>query len=218
MRRITGKKGQKEPVALILVLFLFGMLAGILFAGLVKVLEGKEMLVNEEYLKCLLTEEIDGADLFFYTVWEHVKELLLFFLLVMTWLNLPYAIFHLLRQGFFLGFLVSVFLKAYQMRGLILACAYYVPQCLLQIPLWLFCYQISWRVWEERKNRRSVLGTELGKEEEMQQNEKISLHKLNMLHLDGKSAMLILGICLAASALEVWPGTWILKKVVEWIL
>ncbi|MBQ9120026.1 MAG: stage II sporulation protein M [Lachnospiraceae bacterium] len=214
MRRMTGKHVQKEPVVKILVLFLCGAVLGILFAHLVRIWSGEKHLVNEAYLECLLTEQIAVPDLYFYTVWEHLKELILFFLLQMTWLSFPCAIFYLLRQGFLFGFLFAVLFQAYRLKGGILTLAYYLPQCLIQIPLWMFCYYMAWQIWLERKKNRESEVTDYTKLE----SSKLSLHKINMLHLDGKSVILLLGMCLIAGALEVLPGNWLLRRVVDWLL
>ncbi len=213
MRRIAAKKISKEPVVRILVLFLLGALGGILFGVGMLWLEQTGTLVNEEYLKALLEEEVNRGDLFFYTVWEHLKELVFFFLMALTWLNLPYSTLHLLKQGFYFGFLAEAFLHAYQLQGSVLLMAYYVPQCLVQIPLWIYCYQLAFRIREERRKRQNYLE----KEQDVLMNESPSLHKINMLHLNGKSVMLIIAVCLICAALEVWAGTWIIKRAVGWI-
>ena len=78
----------------------------------------------------------------------------------------------------------------------------------------MFCYYMAWQIWLERKKNRESEVTDYTKLE----SSKLSLHKINMLHLDGKSVILLLGMCLIAGALEVLPGNWLLRRVVDWLL
>lgn len=159
--------------------------------------------VDEDYLKQIAAAK-PGMDLFLYTVWKQLKGIIIFFLLALTWLNLPYMIWILLRQGFLFGFLFTSMLAKYQWSGLFLVFSYYFPQLFIEVPLWLFCFWIGWQAWQEGRNEK---------------NEKeISLHKFNMLHLDGKRVMLIMAGCFIMSAAETWIGTWLLQKAVGVLL
>lgn len=193
---------EKELATAVAVLFLLGILLGFICLKLMSAAAGGERLrADESYLK-----QIVGAapsfDLYLYTVWKKIKALVLYFLLALTWLNLPYTGFLVLRQGFLLGYLLTSILPYYHAKGLWLVFSYYFPQALIAVPLWIFCFSLAWRVWKERNSVP------------YDADNIISLHKIKLLHLSGKRALLLMTACFAESALEVWVGTWLLQRAV----
>lgn len=201
-----AKKGlqlkEKELVTVIAVLFLLGIFFGFLCLKLVTAVAGSEKTwVDGAYLK-----QIAGAkpsfDLYLYTVWEKLKHIFLYFLVALTWLNLPYTAFLLLRQGFLLGYLLTSILPQYSLKGAWLVFSYYFPQALVAVPLWFFCFYLAWNVWKER----STLAYDA--------DNVLSLHKLTLLHLSGKRIVALMAACFAESAAEVFVGTWFLQRAV----
>lgn len=204
MRKRIVKFKEKEPVIGIAVLFLLGSLAGFLFIRLMEFTSGDTYLqVDEGYLRQIAAVK-PGMDLYLYTVWKQLEGIAIFFLLSLTWLNLPYITWILLRQGFLFGFLLTSMLKKYQMGGLFLVFSYYFPQAAIKVPLWVCCFLLGWQAWKEGKSS--------------QEEGKTDLHKINMLHLNGKRVMIIMACCFAQSAAETWLGTWLLQKAVQMLL
>jgi|GEM_PF-4539531 len=197
---------EKELATAVTVLFLFGILLGFLCLKLINAVSGSEkMQVDETYLK-KIAQVVPGFDLYLYTVGKKIKNVFLYFILSLTWLNLPYTAFLLLRQGFLLGYLLTSFFPDYQLRGIWVVFSYYFPQFLVAIPLWGFCFSMAWHAWKERHTLTYDADNVL------------NLQKLKLLQLSGKRVVWIMAACFAQSALEVWIGTWFLKKAVETLL
>lgn len=160
---------EKELIAGVSVLFLFGCLAGFLLQKAMSLLaKGMEFQVDEKYLAQLLAQKPD-FDLYLYTAWQKLKGLFLFFLLSLTWLNLPYMVWLTFKQGFLLGYLMTCILPVYRLGGLLLLGGYYFPQVLFRIPLWLCCFSVGWRIY--RQNRESKIDPDA----------EIGLHKINQI-------------------------------------
>ncbi len=194
---------EKELATAVTVLFLFGILLGFLCLKLINAVLGSEKIqVDEAYLK-RIAQVTPGFDLYLYTVGKKIKNVFLYFILSLTWLNLPYTAFLLLRQGFLLGYLLTSFFPDYQLKGIWVVFSYYFPQFLVAIPLWGFCFSIAWNAWKERHTLTYDVDNVL------------NLQKLKLLQLSGKRVVWIMVACFAQSALEVWIGTWFLKKAVE---
>ena len=203
MERWNLQLKEKELATAVTVLFLLGVLLGFLCLKLIGVIAGGEKIqVDEAYLK-QIAGVVPGFDLYLYTVWIKLKNMFLYFLLALTWLNLPYTAFLLLRQGFLMGYLLSCLLPQYHLKGLWVVFAYYFPQFLVAVPLWGFCFTLAWHVWKEQ----STL--------EYNADRVLSLHKFKLLNLSGKRFLWVMAGCFAESALEVWIGTWFLKKALE---
>lgn len=194
---------EKELATGVTVLFLFGILLGFLCLKLIAAVAGNEKTqVDETYLKQIVGVA-PSFDLYLYTVWEKLKHIFLYFLLALTWLNLPYTAFLVLRQGFLLGYLLTSILPHYSIKGAWLVFSYYFPQALLAVPIWGFCFYLAWHAWKERNTLEYDADNILG------------LHKLKLLHLSGKRITALMAACFAESAAEVWIGTWFLQKAVE---
>lgn len=203
MARRSLQLKEKELATAVTVLFLLGVLLGFLCLKLITVIAGGEKVqVDEEYLK-RIAAVVPGFDLYLYTVWTKLKNMFLYFLLALTWLNLPYTAFLLLRQGFLLGYLLTCLLPQYQIKGLWIVFSYYFPQFLVAVPLWSFCFMIAWHAWKEQNSL------------EYDADRVLSLHKFKLLHLSGKRFLWIMAACFAESALEVWIGTFFLQKAME---
>lgn len=204
MKRRSIKFREREPVIGIAVLFLLGILAGFLFVRLLQSTLGEDAAgIDEGYLRQIASTK-PGLDLFMYTIWKELKGIAVFFLLALTWLALPYMAGILLRQGFLLGFLATSMLGKYQWKGLLLVLSYYFPQLIIEIPLWLYCFGIGWLAWQEGKTAKAA--------------DSSGLHRMSLLHLDGKKIMLVMAGCFLQSAAETWAGTWLLQKAVRFLL
>ncbi len=191
---------EKELATYVAVLFLFGMFLGFLCLKLAAAVAGDEKSwVDETYIKQIALAT-PSFDLYLYTVWEKLKHLFLYFLFALTWLNLPYTAFLVLRQGFLLGYLLTSVLPHYSIKGAWLVFSYYFPQALVAVPIWSFCFFLAWHAWRERNTLEYDADNILG------------LHKLKLLHLSGKRVVALMAACFAESALEVWIGTWFLQK------
>lgn len=193
---------EKELATLVAVLFLFGILLGFLCLKLIAAVAGEERFqADEGYLK-QIAGAVPSFDLYLYTVWKKIKSVALYFLIALTWLNLPYTGFLVLRQGFLLGYLLTSILPYYHAKGIWLVFSYYFPQVLIAAPLWIFCFYLAWNVWKERNKA------------EYDADNIISLHKIKLLQLSGKRTLMIMTACFAESAVEVWIGTWLLQRAI----
>ena len=210
MKKYGKIRMEKELVIRISVLFLFGFaIGGILFRGMNLWELDTPAEEKEAYLKALLTQEL-SLDLFFYVTWEKLKGILIFLCIMMTWLNLPFLYLTVFRQGLLLGYLFICFVCLYHAKGLLLVLGYYFPQALFDIPLWLYCFSIAWKLHKSDDSISEPVNDA--------QIRSISLHNKIRLHLDGKRVMLIMVLCIAAGTVEATIGTLFLQKILEWIL
>lgn len=193
---------EKELATVVTVLFLFGVLLGFLCLKLIAAVAGNEKTwVDETYLK-QIAGVAPSFDLYLYTVWEKLKHIFIYFLVSLTWLNLPYTAFLVLRQGFLLGYLLTSILPYYNLKGAWLVFSYYFPQALIAVPIWGFCFFLAWNAWKERNTLEYDADNVLG------------LHKIKLLHLSGKRITALMAACFAESAAEVWIGTWFLQRAI----
>ncbi|MDE7300473.1 MAG: hypothetical protein K2N94_16890, partial [Lachnospiraceae bacterium] len=82
----------------------------------------------------------------------------------------------------------------------------YFPQVLFRVPLWACCFLIGWQIYRHHKENKT------------DPDANISLHKINLLHLDGKRVMLLMVLCFAESAAETWIGTILLQRAIRMLL
>ena len=189
---------KKDPVIFVLVLFLFGIICGVLME---KLLLPKTNIRDTDNIIQYLQQVNYQRDTFvqksFYICSERIRELILFFLFLSTWFGIPYAFLFLIKKGFVFGILLCRLADVFGKKGILLLASFYFPGCLCTIPILVFCYSIVYRMLRHRKEY---------KEE--------SLHKKNMLQLSGKTVILIVAGCILSSLLDCTVGV----KLIRYLL
>lgn len=181
-------------------LMIFGLFLGVLCANVFKNNYAGQLQEYEQniFMK-ISTGDIDYSGLFRYILGENMSEYLVFWLLSITILGIPYIAFKITSFGFFTGFFISAITMRYGLKGIILVLAYIFPHGIVYLPIALISL---------------YKGFELCK----------SIYHDNQSHLAAisrliKSYLLIIlilaGGILVASFLEAYPGAYLLKKALE---
>lgn len=197
MNKIRLKLQNKEPLAIALVLFVCSFIFGIIFSRL-----GSNLLLyefeylNEGYFERITNMDIAYGDLFQYILINNYKKFIIFWLLSITILAVPYMALSILKKGFQLGFLISALVMQYNFKGFLLMMVYIFPQGLVYIPVMYYCLKTGYQIVAE-----------------IRMNNTNSLHNIYMLRNYKKLLiLLIVGIFIGA-VLETFIGSFLLKKM-----
>lgn len=198
MNKIKFKLQNKEPLVVALVLFVCSFIIGILVSklGSKLLMDGFDNL-NQNYFNRITDMDIAYGDLFRYIIFSNYKKFIIFWLLCITILAVPYMGLSIIKQGFQVGFLFSALIMQYHFKGFILMLVYIFPQGLIYIPIMLYClktgYDISFQI------RTS--------------NNSDGLHNIFILRNYRKLIiLLIIGIFIGA-IIETFIGSFLLRRV-----
>lgn len=144
----------------------------------------------------IVRENIDYSGLFFYILGNNFREFIVFWLLSITILGIPYIILKMLTFGFSTGFFISAIAMQYGFKGVLLILTYKFPHGIIYLPIIILCihkgYSLTRSIYYEN---RDYMGTII---------RQIKSYLLLWLFL---SVLLILG-----SFLEAYMGSFLLKK------
>jgi stage II sporulation protein M len=105
---------------------------------------------NGQFKLNLTSVQINGGDLLVYVIVEKLKAFVLLWVLSTTILGIPYIYIFCVYKGFTMGFLFCLVMQAYGVQAFLAFGAYYFPQCLIYIPVFLLtfaeCKELS-RQW-----------------------------------------------------------------------
>lgn len=184
-------------VQIAIILLIFSLFFGILFANVFRDSYTNQM---KNYQNNIFTDvsdnAIDYAGLFRYTLLQNLNEFLIFWLLSVTILGIPYMAFKIMSFGFFTGFFVSAVTIQYGLKAMLLVLVYEFPHGLIYLPVALLCFAKGFRlnriIYRESKDPISNV-TRLIKE--------------NLLSIIILAVALLIG-----SFLEAYVGSFLLKK------
>ena len=180
-----------------LVLLGFGIVLGILFARLFKGFYWNNInIFDSNYIDKIKNSSIEYSVLLKYVYWNVFKPFVLFWIVCVTVLGIPFIGGCLLYMGFQGGFFVSVILMKYGIKGILLLLGYTFPHYLVYIPVALLCFRSGY--WFCRSLRYDNLGRK-GK------TDKILKYIILILFF---SFLLLVG-----GFLETYVNTFILKKI-----
>lgn len=153
-KKIDFKNLNILQVAIIIISI--GFIIGILFANFFKDFYFNQMLeYNRNLFNKLSQININRKILFEFIIIDKLKKYFLFWVLVYTFLCLPYMIWKLLSFGFLTGFLISAFSLNYGIKGLLLVLIYNFPQGLIYFPLYVILlikgYNMNTRLRKESR-------------------------------------------------------------------
>lgn len=140
---------------------------------------------------------IDHMGLFQYVLGKNFNSFIVFWLLSLTILGIPYMALKVTSFGFFTGFFICAVTMQYGVKGLILVAVYMFPQGLLYLPIAFISlykgFAICRTIYSENRNNFGGI---------------LKLVKSNLFLIFLLALALIL-----ASFLEAYPGAYLLKKV-----
>ncbi|NLK75228.1 MAG: hypothetical protein GX288_08075 [Clostridiales bacterium] len=156
MKRLKLHINQLNNAYLALLILIIGLFIGVLFANIFRTSYSQQLfLYKERVLVQIIGEEIDYSGLFSYILRKNIKEFLVFWLLSITILGIPYIIYKIVSFGFLTGFFLSVLSMEYGTKGILLVLAYIFPHGLVYLPLALLClykgYDLCSTVYRERR-------------------------------------------------------------------
>jgi stage II sporulation protein M len=144
----------------------------------------------------IVREKINYSGLFIYILGENFREFIVFWLLSITILGIPYIVLKLITFGFSAGFFISAIAMQYGFKGIILILTYVFPHGIIYLPIIILClhkgYGLCRSIYYENRN---YMGTIL---------KFIKSYLLLWMFL---SVLLVLG-----SFLEAYLGSFFLKK------
>ncbi|MDD3174535.1 MAG: stage II sporulation protein M [Herbinix sp.] len=178
-------------------LLILGVFLGVLCANIFHENYVSQMQNYEDSVFSKITDNsIDYAGLFQYVLGKNFNDFLIFWLLSITILGIPYMALKVTSFGFFTGFFISAVTMQYGLKGLLLVLVYVFPHGLLYLPISLLClykgFELCRTIYSENRNNFGGIA------------------KLVKNHL---VLILLLAIALVvASFLEAYPGAYFLKK------
>lgn len=119
-----------------LIIFIVGMVIGVLIARIFKGFYWNELdLLNLTYFNLIVNMEIDYRVLRNYVFWKNFRNYFIIWGLGFTKIGITSIGFILIIYGFKAGFLITVLLMGYKLKGISLLFGYTFPQFIIYIPL-----------------------------------------------------------------------------------
>jgi len=179
-------------------LIVIGAFFGVLCANIFRANYTMQMQTYESNIFGKIVDgDIDYMALFQYVLGKNFNSFIIFWLLSLTILGIPYMALKVTSFGFFSGFFISAITMQYGLKGVILVAVYMFPQGLLYLPIALISlykgFALCRTIYSENRNNFGGI---------------LKLVKSNLF------LIFLLALALvAASFLEAYPGAYLLKKV-----
>lgn len=197
MKRLRLKLQRLNVIQISIFLLILGLFLGVLCANIFKDNYLAQIQDYEANVFSRITDkDVDYSGLFRYVLGKNFNDYIVFWLLSITILGIPYMALKITSFGFFSGFFISAVTMQYGYKGLLLVLVYVFPHGLLYLPIALISlykgYDMCRSVYHDS---RTHIGGILG------------LVKSNL------AVILLLAVALlVASFLEAYPGAYLLKK------
>ena len=178
-------------------LLIFGLFLGVLCANIFKENYVGQMQSYESNLfSKIASNDINYAGLFRYILGKNFNSFLVFWLLSITILGIPYMALKVTSFGFFAGFFISAVTMEYGIKGLLLVLVYVFPHGLLYLPIILISlykgFELCRTIYQD--NRTHIAGI------------------AKLLKSYAAIILVLAAALLVASFLEAYPGAFLLKK------
>lgn len=140
MKQLKLKLQQMNVIQISILLIIIGLLIGVLFANLFQTFY-YDLIINYNNIifTDIVRENIDYSGLFLYILGKNYREFIVFWLLSVTILGIPYMALKLIYFGFSTGFFISWVAMQYGFKGILLILAYLFPHGLIYIPVIILC-------------------------------------------------------------------------------
>lgn len=176
---------------------IIGLLFGVLFANLFQSYYYDLMMnYHSVIFTDIVRENIDYSGLFLYVLGKNYREFIVFWLLSITILGIPYMVLKLISFGFSTGFFISSIAMQYGVKGILLIMAYLFPHGIIYIPIIILSlykgYSLSKAIYYDNRYYVGTIAKQL---------------KSYMFLLIFLAVLILLG-----SFLEAYIGSFFLKK------
>ncbi len=200
MKKLRLLLNRPNIAQIALILLITGLFLGVLCANIFKENYTKRLQVYEDNVFTEIAgSEIDHAGLFRYVLGNNFSDFLMFWLLCITILGIPYMALKIASFGFFAGFFISAVTLEYGFKGIVLVLVYLFPHGLMYLPIILIClykgYRMSREIYQSSQTRLATI---------------LKPIKDNLLII----ALLAVALVFA-SFLEAYPGAYFLKKALD---
>lgn len=198
MKLLKIKLQRLTVMQISILLIIAGLFFGILFANLFQPYYYEKMVNYHDHIfSDIVRENIDYSGLFIYILSKNLREFVVFWLLCITILGIPYMIFKLFIFGFTAGFLISSIAIQFGIKGILLILAYIFPHGLVYIPVIILClyngYRLTRTIYYENAGHIGIIIKQL---------------KSYVFLLIFLTVLILLG-----SFLEAYVGSFFLKKI-----
>ena len=197
MKQLRLQLNRMNAMQIAFFLLILGLFLGVLCANVFRDNFAERIRIYEENVfSVIAANNINYAGLFRYVLSNNLNSFLVFWLLSITILGIPYMAFKVCSFGFFAGFFVSAVTMQYGLKGILLVLVYVFPHGLLYLPIALLSLYRGFQMCRDiyQQTNTGILGF-------------LKPLRSNLL------LILILAVALVfASFLEAYPGAFILKK------
>lgn len=200
MKQLRLQLNRLNVVQIAIFLLIIGVFIGIVCANVFRTNFSERLM---QYENSVFTEiadkDINYPGLFRYVLGNNFNDFIMFWLLCVTILGIPYIALKIASFGFFAGFFISAVTMQYGVKGILLVLVYCFPHGLLYLPIMIISmYKGFFLCREIYQSEHTTLGNLLRP------------IKSNLI------TILILAIALVfASFLEAYPGAYFLKKALS---
>lgn len=199
-RFVTHRLKLKQVI--IGILFL-GIFAGVIFANLFRTEFFQQAeTIDSAFMVKIKEMNIEYVKLLQFVLIHILKPYALIWIFSITILGIPYIGYFIIKQGFSIGFVISVLTMNYGIKGIILFLSYIFPQYIIYIPVFTL---VIYRAYNLNCNMYFT-----GKDS-IKSKKKLVLEKIPLIIL--LTIFIIIG-CL----IETYINSFILKNILSWVL
>lgn len=197
MKQLKLQLHKLGVIQISIILLIIGLFLGVLCANIFREnYIGQLKSYEENVFSRISMSQIDYTGFFGYVLSKNFSSFLIFWLLCITILGVPYMAFKVASFGFFSGFFISAVTMQYGLKGLLLVLAYVFPQGLLYLPIYLISlykgFELCRTIYSENRNNFKGI---------------VKLLRGYLIVI-----ILLAAALLVASFLEAYPGAFLLKK------
>lgn len=200
MKHLRLQLNRLNVVQIAIFLLIFGLFIGILCSNVFRANFSERLMQYENSVFAeIVDNDINYAGLFRYVLGNNFNDYIMFWLLCITILGIPYIALKIVSFGFFTGFFISAVTMQYGVKGLLLVLVYCFPHGLLYLPIMMISiYKGFYMCRDIYQSEHTSLGSLLRP------------IRMNLI------TIIILAIALVfASFLEAYPGAYFLRKALS---
>ena len=140
MKQLRVKLQRLNAIQISVFLIIIGVFFGVLSANIFQSFYYERMMsYHHTIFTEIARENIDRSGLFIYILGENFREFVVFWLLSVTILGIPYMVIKLVSFGFSTGFFISAIAMQYGFKGILLILTYEFPHGILYLPIIILC-------------------------------------------------------------------------------
>ncbi|MFP4697478.1 MAG: stage II sporulation protein M [Eubacteriales bacterium] len=130
-----------------LILFIFGVIVGSIFANYLDANQRNELgILNNYFLDKYKNIQLNYIDLFKFVFLDRIKVILFLWFFGLTFFGVPVIIIAFLYFGFNFGFMLSIGTIVYGGKGVVLNLVYLLPHFLVYVPLIIYLMNKSFDI------------------------------------------------------------------------